>query len=103
MEQLPKYIPCLDPTGANWAIFRLHFKQAMIACHRWLYLEGTKARPVPKDEEKPTEEEATELEAWDHNNFMACFLLLQQAPDTSLLALSHCSTAKEAWTKLTTE
>jgi hypothetical protein len=103
MEQLPKYIPRLDPTGANWAIFRLHFKQAMIACRRWPYLEGTKARPVPKDEAKPTEEEAAELEAWDHNDFMARFLLSQRTPDTSSLALSHCSTAKEAWTKLTTE
>jgi gag-polypeptide of LTR copia-type len=43
------------------------------------------------------------LEAWDHNNFMAQFLLLQQTPNTSLLTLSHCSTAKEAWTKLTME
>jgi hypothetical protein len=41
------------------------------------------------------------LEAWDHNDFMACFLLSQQTPNSSSLALSHCSTAKEAWTKLT--
>ena len=77
MEQLPKYISHLNPTSTNWAIFRLHFKQAMIACHRWPYLEGMKVCPVLKDKEKPTEEEATKLEAWDHNDFMAHFLLLQ--------------------------
>jgi hypothetical protein len=75
----------------------------MIACCCWPYLEGMKACPVPKDEEKPTEEKAAKLEAWDHNDFMARFLLLQQTPDTSSLALIHCSTAKEAWTKLTTK
>jgi gag-polypeptide of LTR copia-type len=103
MEQLPTYIPRLDPTSANWAIFRLHFRQAMIACCRWQYLDGMKACPVPKDEEKPTDTEAADLETWDHNDFMARFLLSQRTPDTSSLALSHCSTAKEAWTKLTTE
>jgi hypothetical protein len=77
MEQLPAYIPHLDPTGANWAIFCLHFRQAMIACHCWQYLDGTKARPVPKDEEKPTDTEATDLETWDHNDFMVQFLLSQ--------------------------
>jgi hypothetical protein len=103
MEQLHKYIPRLNPTGTNWGIFCLHFKQAMITCCHWKYLEGTAVHPVPKDEDKLTKEEAVELEAWDHNDFMAQFLLLQWTPNTSLLTLSHCSTAKEAWMKLTTE
>jgi hypothetical protein len=77
MEQLPTYIPHLDPTGANWAIFCLHFRQAMITCCHWQYLEGTKVRPVPKDEEKPTDAETVSIEEWDHNNFMARFLLSQ--------------------------
>jgi hypothetical protein len=76
MEQLPKYIPCLDPTGTNWIVFCLHFKQAMITCRRWLYLEGMKAHPVPKDEEKPTEEEAAELEAWGSQRFHGPFPLV---------------------------
>jgi hypothetical protein len=75
----------------------------MIACPHWQYLEGTKACLVPKDEDKPTDQEATDIESWDYNDFMVRFLLLQRTPDTSTLALSHCTTAKKAWTKLTRE
>jgi hypothetical protein len=77
MEQLPAYIPCLDPTSTNWVIFCLHFRQAMITCRHWQYLEGIKARPVPKDEDKPTDAETMSIEEWDHNDFMVRFLLLQ--------------------------
>jgi hypothetical protein len=33
IEQLPANIPWLDPNGANWAIFKTHFQEAMKVIH----------------------------------------------------------------------
>lgn len=41
-EQLTAHIPRLDPEGANWATFAMHFKGAMIASRRWGYFDGSK-------------------------------------------------------------
>ena len=41
IQQLPSNIPCLEADGSNWAIFVMHFHEAMQAIRRWPYFEGT--------------------------------------------------------------
>jgi gag-polypeptide of LTR copia-type len=90
----------IDPSGSNWAIFHLNFKRAMIALCCWAHFDGTSTRPAPVDKAKLTEDKTKLMEDWDHEDFMACFLLSQRLPDTTNLKLSHCITAKESWDML---
>jgi gag-polypeptide of LTR copia-type/Zinc knuckle len=96
-EQFTTHIPRLDPEGANWANFAMHFKGAMIASRRWGYFDGSKKRPAPADKDKPTDTEIKAMEHWDSKDQIAGYLLIQQLPDLTAMEASHLNTAKERW------
>ncbi|KAI9444333.1 hypothetical protein H4582DRAFT_2071907 [Lactarius indigo] len=64
---LPTSVPCLDPTGSNWAIFSMCFEEAMEANQKWGHFTSSTICPVPSDINKPTNEEKEELAAWDQD------------------------------------
>ena len=103
IEKLPVNIPRLKPDGTNWAIFSMRFKEAMQASKRWGYFDGTKSRPVPADPDKLTKTERQEMEAWDHEDLVARYLLSQHLPDTTTIRLSAYDTAKERWKRVNEE
>ena len=103
IEQLPANIPCLEPSGINWAIFSMRFREAMKATRRWGYFDGTKSHPEPKDKGNVTDDETEAIEKWDHEDLVARYLLSQHLPDTTAICLSHYKTAKERWEKVNHE
>jgi gag-polypeptide of LTR copia-type len=96
-EQLTAHIPCLDPEGANWANFTMHFKGAMIASRCWGYFDGSKKHPAPADEDKPTDTEVVVMECWDSEDQITGYLLIQQLPDLTTMETSHLNMAQERW------
>jgi len=44
-DTLPSSIPKLDASGMNWAIFSLHFQDAVEAKGFWGHFDGTNPRP----------------------------------------------------------
>jgi len=82
--ELPPYVPHLLPDGTNWSIFSTHFHEAMQAAQHWGYFDGTTQCPVPKDA-RPMKGEEDAMEAWDHKDIVACYLLSQRLPDLTLL------------------
>jgi hypothetical protein len=97
IEKLPANIPCLEPNGANWAIFKMRFSNAMKVTHRWGYFTGLKPCPEPADPDKPTTDEAEAIEQWEYDDSVATYLLSQRLPDTTEMRLASCSTTKERW------
>jgi hypothetical protein len=98
IEKLPANIPRLEPNGANWAIFKMRFSNAMKVTRRWGYFTGTKPYPNPADPNLVTTEEATAIELWEYEDAVASYLLSQRLPDTMEMHLANCSTTKERWT-----
>ena len=103
IPSLPASIPCLEPHGANWAIFMTRFRDAMKVTRRWAYFTGHNPRPMPQDPSNPTEGELDAAEKWEYEDCVASFLLFQCLSDAAVMCLSSCSTAQEQWEKLTQE
>ena len=95
-----KSIPCLEPNGSNWAIFSMHFEEAMLASQKWGHFDGTSTCLTPKD---PKAIEATEQKAmdeWDHAEMLAQYMLLQHLPDSTAIHLKNILTIAERWTEV---
>ena len=63
MNSLPANIPYLDPSGTNWAMFSACFHETMQVMGRWGYFDGTKACPMPKKADAPTDTEHNAIES----------------------------------------
>ena len=57
-DQLSSSIPKLDPSSLNWAIFSIHFQDAIEAKGFWGHFDGSEAKPVPADANSPTTEDS---------------------------------------------
>jgi hypothetical protein len=75
----------------------------MQTLHHWTYFEGSTTCLVPTDVANPTSDEIKNIEAWEHEDLIACYLLLQHLLDTTAIHLSHYRTAKECWSKVSEE
>ena len=62
VKQLPANIPHLKPSGTNWAIFLMRFREAMQASRRWGYFDGSRKRLLPKVEGKAMDDEIEAME-----------------------------------------
>ena len=93
IKQLPANIPQLDPNGANWAIFKTCFQEAMRVTHQWGYFAGARPHPKPKVADKPTEGESKAIEKWEHEDAVASYLLSKCLPDITVMCLTSCLTA----------
>jgi hypothetical protein len=103
MTSLPANIPYLDSSGTNWAAFSTRFQETMQVIGRWGYFDGTKACPMPKKADTPTDAERNAIESWAHEDVVACYLLSQRLPDMTTLHLFNYPTAKAHWEQLVEE
>ena len=46
-DSLPSSIPKLDASGLNWAIFAIHFQDAIEAKGFWSHFDGTETLRLP--------------------------------------------------------
>ena len=90
IEQLPTNIPHLEPNSPNWAIFKMHFQDAMRVTCQWGHFSGNKPHPKPKDGAKPTDGEIEAAEKWEYDNSVASYLLSQHLSNTTIMDLSNC-------------
>jgi len=90
-------VPHLDSEGTNWATFAFRFRQAMTLAGRWGYLDGSDARPIPKDPDNPTDTEKSEGRQWVCNDTIAQCLLSQWLPDKLAMDMEKYPTVKEQW------
>jgi len=59
-DTLPLSVPKLDASGLNWAVFSLHFQDAIEAKGYWGHFDGTSERPImPKPEDLPVTSKTT--------------------------------------------
>ena len=103
IEQLPANIPQLELNGSNWAIFMMHFKDAMQVTQQWGYFAGLKPHPKVQDMDTPTDDKLSAIEQWEHDDLVASYLLSQCLPDITVICLSSFATAKEWWDIVTKE
>ncbi len=64
---------------------------------QWGYFDGTKACPMPKHANAPTDMERNAIESWAHKDIVACYLLSQCLPNMTALHLFNFPTAKSHW------
>ena len=69
----------------------------MQATRRWPFFEGTISMPTIRDPSKISEAEKKEIEAWEHNDLAARYLLSQRLPDSVTVRLQAYNTAKQRW------
>ena len=99
-EPFSTSVPCLNPTGSNWAIFSMRFQEAMEANQKWSHFTGTPSRPTPADSTKPTDEEKKDIANWDQDKVVPHYLLSQCLLDSTAVCLRGLTTAKERWNKV---
>jgi len=102
-DPLPTTLPRLEPAGSNWAIFSMHFQEAMEANQKWQHFNGTSAHPVPVDDKNPTNVEAKAMAAWDQDETVARYLLSQRLPDSTAVRLKNVTSVKDRWQKVSDE
>ena len=124
-DTLPSNIPKLDASGINWAIFAVHFQDAVEAKGFWGHFDGTKTRPVAvapaakpiavpiEGEDAPAhvvDEPALTAEAlalaqkqWDKDELSAKSLLTQKIPDSTLMRVHTKKTVRECWEAIVTK
>ena len=103
IEKLPANIPCLEPNGSNWAIFKMRFSNAIKMMCQWAYFIRLSLYPNPIDPAKPTSEEAAQIVQWEFEDSIASYLLSQRLSDTTEMHLANCTTTKEHWDLVTKE
>jgi hypothetical protein len=59
--------------------------------------------PTIRDPSKISEAEKKEIEAWEHNDLAARYLLLQRLPDSVTVRLQAYNTVKQRWDQLVSE
>jgi gag-polypeptide of LTR copia-type/Zinc knuckle len=102
-DQLPSSVPKLDPSGLNWAIFSVQFRDAVEAKGFWGHFDGSEACPVPVNEQEPTNEETANINQWKKNERSAKSLLTQKLPDSALMRVHMKPTVKARWDAISTE
>ena len=89
----PTSSPMAPSYGANWIIFPMRFREA----HFWVYLEGTK--PYPKSKDAGIDA----AEKWEYEDTVVGYLLSLHLPDTTVMRLIKCCTARERWEMVSNE
>ena len=90
-------VPHLDSEGTNWATFTFRFHRVMMLAGRWGYLDGSDARPIPKDPDNPMDTKKLEGRQWVRDNTIAQCLLSQRLPDKLAMDMEKYPTVKEQW------
>src|ERR1700678_3175938 len=92
---LPSTVPKLDAEGNNWAIFYVHFMDAVEAKGFGGHFNGSLSPPVTtttsSDAEKPA------LTQWEKDKHSVKTLLTQRLPDSTVMEIHSKKTVKERW------
>ena len=111
-NSLPSSIPKLDPSGLNWAIFSVHFRDAVEAKGYWGHFDGTVPCPtVPPTiragdgsvTSAPTTEQVAAETQWQKDERSAKSLLTQKIPDGTLMCVHMKTTVKQRWDAIVLE
>ena len=105
-DSLPSSIPKLDSSGLNWAIFSVHFQDAVEAKGFWSHYDGTGSRPSVDPVSitasdgtiittPPSDTQLAAIEEWDKDELSAKSLLTQKIPDSTLMRIHMKCTVKE--------
>ena len=94
-DTLPSTVPLLDAKGSNWAIFYIHFMDAIEAKGFWEHFDGLMTPPVIS--EMSTAAEIATKNQWDKNERSAKALLTQWLLDSTVMEIHSKKTVKERW------
>ena len=99
-DSLPSSIPKLDSASLNWAIFSLHFQDAVEAKGYWGYFDGSTPCPTPitvAAEDQTMMIDNSPVEQWNKEERLAKSLLTQKIPDSALMKICNKKTVKDRW------
>ena len=96
-DQLPGSIPKLDSSGMNWAVFSLHFQDAVEVKGFWGHFDGTEPKLTPAIASKVTAEERSAIATWEKDEHSAKSLLTQKLPDSTLMHICSKTSIKQQW------
>ena len=102
-DQLSSSVPKLDSSGKNWAIFLIHFQDAVEAKGFWGHFDGTEPCPQPDVKDQATADENPAVKQWRRDEMSAKSLLSQKLPDSTLLRIRMKKSVKERWDEVVTE
>ena len=83
-DTLPSSVPKLDATGLNWAVFSLHFEDAIQAKGFWGHFSDIIPSPSPAVPSAPTAKELTAIKKWEKDEHLARSLT-QKLLDSALM------------------
>ena len=75
----------------------------MKATHLWGHFDGTKPCPRPKKAGKPTSAEVDAAKEWEYQDTVAGYLLGLRLPNTIVICLASCVTARDRWDAVTSQ
>jgi hypothetical protein len=101
LANLPSSVPKLEPTGLNWTIFKLRFKDALDGKGYWGHFDGTSTAPSVGSPATQSEVEA--LATWNKNERTAKALLTQKIPDSALILVHSHLLVRECWAVIIAE
>ena len=93
----------LEHNGTNWAIYAIRFRSAMRATNRWDYFDGSKPCPTAKNPHAPSKDKKEAAELWEKEDEIACYLLQQRLPDSTVLGLNSCTSTAMCWKQVSDE
>jgi phosphoribosylaminoimidazole-succinocarboxamide synthase len=93
-DHLYGQIPLLNSEGNNWAIFSMHFMEAMDTTRYWGHFDGMNAHPVPADTAKPMSDKKEVMRSWDKEDKVVHQLLTQWLPDEVSMEVQDLKTMK---------
>ncbi|PPQ88344.1 hypothetical protein CVT24_010048, partial [Panaeolus cyanescens] len=102
-DSLSSTVPKLDPSGKNWAIFKVRFQDAVEGKGTWGHFDGTEKCPVVAADAKPSADETAAIEKWNRDERSAKALLTQKLPDATLMKVHALKTVRERWEKIEEE
>ncbi|CAA7269030.1 unnamed protein product [Cyclocybe aegerita] len=106
-DSLPSSVPKLDTTGLNWAIFSVHFQDAIEAKGFWGHFDGMTPRPMAITITAPdgtvTSTVTPEEAQWLKDERLAKSLLTQKIPDLTLMCVHSKTTIKDRWDTIVTK
>src|SRR6266571_3474459 len=100
-DTLPSSVPKLDATGINWAIFSMHFQDAMEAKNFWGHFDGTSTCPALSN--PSTVDEIAAKNQWEKDERSAKLLLTQKISNSTLMRVHSKTTVRERWVAIVTE
>jgi len=110
-------VPKLDASGLNWAVFLLHFQDAVEAKGYWGHFDGISECPAAtKPEDLPAttadapapaapsaEDLAAAINQWNKNKPSVKSLLTQKIPNSALMHIQNKKSVKKCWDTITSE